>query len=398
MQPTPGCAATQQLSCSPPLIRFGQVPVGTSVSQPVVLTNSGSTSATISGISVNDAVFQVSGINLPAVLAPGQSVTLQVSFVPSEDAYSGAKITFTSNLSYPRLLLPVNGLGTKRQVVSAAPSLLSFGDVKVGTSASLSVVVSCTSCGLPITALLVEGSAFSVSGPTLPTTINPKNSVTLQVTFKPVAAGLTAGNVLVRGLGLNIPFTGTGSGTGLNTGKLNITPSSLGFGNVDIGGTSAQSSTLTAIGGSVTVSSASSSNSEFSIPGSSFPLTIPAGQSAEVQVVFSPTKAGGASGSLTLSSNASNSPAGESVSGTGVAAQYSVALSWNASTSPVAGYNVYRGMTVGSYTKINSSLDATTSYTDNGVVSGATYYYAATAVSANGQESSYSSPLKVAIP
>jgi fibronectin type 3 domain-containing protein len=59
---------------------------------------------------------------------------------------------------------------------------------------------------------------------------------------------------------------------------------------------------------------------------------------------------------------------------------------------------VYRGTSVGAYSKLNGSLDSTTSYTDNTVVSGTTYYYAATSVSSNGQESSYSAPLKVTIP
>lgn len=389
-------AAAQQLSCSPPLIRFGQVALGASVTQPVVLTNTATTSATISGISTNDSAFKVSGVQLPAVLAPGESITLQVSFAPTEDGYAGASVTFASNLSNPRLLLQVNGIGAWRQVSTASPSQLSFGDVPVGKAASLPVVVSCTSCSLTITSLVVEGNQFSVSGPSLPITVTPKHDVTLNVAFNPSVSGSTAGSVLVRGLGVNIPFTGTG--TASSTGNLSISPSSLSFGNIDVGSSSAQTSTLTATGGSVIVSSASSNNSEFVISGISFPLTIPSGQSVEAKIVFSPTKTGTASGSLMVSSNASDSSAGESVSGTGISPQYSVALSWTASTSSVSGYNVYRGTAPGVYSRLNGSLDTATSYTDGTVVSGTTYYYAATSVSTNGQESSYSSPLKVAIP
>jgi fibronectin type 3 domain-containing protein len=64
----------------------------------------------------------------------------------------------------------------------------------------------------------------------------------------------------------------------------------------------------------------------------------------------------------------------------------------------VVGYNVYRGTTVGVYSKINSALDPSTAYTDNTVVAGTTYYYAATAVNSSGEESSYSSPIQVVIP
>lgn len=396
MLTTPSRAATEQLSCSPPLIRFGQVTVGQSVTQPVTLTNMATTSATISGISTDDSEFKVSAVQLPAVLAPGESITMQVSFAPGEDGYAGANLTFTSNMPNPHLQLPVNGFGVKHQVSSAVPSELSFGDVAVGTAVSLPVVITCTSCAETITSLLVEGTSFSATGPELPVMITPKHSVTLHVTFKPEVAGATAGSVLVHGLGVNVPLTGMGAAS--SPGKLTITPSSLSFGDVNIGSSSAQTSTFTATGGSVTVFSASSSNSEFAVSGILLPLTIASGQSAETKVIFSPTQAGTASGTLTVSSNASNSASGESVNGTGLSPQYSVALSWNRSTSSVAGYNVYRGTTVGVYSRINNNLDATTSYTDNTVVSGMTYYYAATAVSSSGQESGYSSALKVVIP
>ncbi len=181
-------------------------------------------------------------------------------------------------------------------------------------------------------------------------------------------------------------------------GQLSIVPSGLTFGNVDIGSSTAQSSTITATGGSVTISSGSSNNSEFSISSIAFPLTLNAGQSTDFKVVFSPTKAGSASGAIQLQSNASGAGASQSVDGTGIAPQYSVTLSWNPSTSPVAGYNIYRGTAVGSYSKLNGALDSSTSYTDSTVVSGTTYYYSATSVTSSGQESGYSSPLKVSIP
>jgi len=155
---------------------------------------------------------------------------------------------------------------------------------------------------------------------------------------------------------------------------------------------------LTANGGNVTISSAVSSNSEFTISGASLPVTIKAGQSVALNVVFSPSASGAASAKVTLTSNASNSQVTDSVSGTGVPTQQTVVLSWSPSTSSVAGYNVYRGTSVGSYSKINSAIDPSETFSDSTVASGTTYYYAATAVNSSGQESSYSSPTKVTIP
>jgi fibronectin type 3 domain-containing protein len=59
-----------------------------------------------------------------------------------------------------------------------------------------------------------------------------------------------------------------------------------------------------------------------------------------------------------------------------LAAAHTVNLSWDASTSQnIVGYNVYRGANAsGPYTKINSTLDPSTSYSDSTVQAGQTYF------------------------
>jgi fibronectin type 3 domain-containing protein len=78
---------------------------------------------------------------------------------------------------------------------------------------------------------------------------------------------------------------------------------------------------------------------------------------------------------------------------------HSVALSWNASSSTVSGYNVYRSTVSGTgYTKINSSLDSALAYTDATVQNGTTYYYVTTALDSSGNESLYSNETQAIIP
>jgi hypothetical protein len=78
---------------------------------------------------------------------------------------------------------------------------------------------------------------------------------------------------------------------------------------------------------------------------------------------------------------------------------HSVALSWNASTSTVSGYNIYRStLSGGSYLRINSSLVAGLSYTDSTVQNTTTYYYVTTAVDSTGTESTFSNQVSAAIP
>jgi hypothetical protein len=166
----------------------------------------------------------------------------------------------------------------------------------------------------------------------------------------------------------------------------------MNFGDVNVGVTGTQPITMSASGASVTVSSDASSNSQFVLDAASLPFTIPAGQSKSYNVSFTPTGSGTVSGSLSFTSNASNSKTLESLTGIGTVQPYSVNLSWNASTG-VAGYNVYRSTSSnGTYAKINARLDANTAYTDSSVVSGQTYYYEASAVNSSGQESVRSTP------
>jgi hypothetical protein len=80
---------------------------------------------------------------------------------------------------------------------------------------------------------------------------------------------------------------------------------------------------------------------------------------------------------------------------------HSVALTWNPSTSAVAGYNVYRTTVSGvQYARLNSSLVGGLAYTDATVVSGSsiTYYYVTTAVDSSGSESIPSNEVPAKVP
>ena len=78
---------------------------------------------------------------------------------------------------------------------------------------------------------------------------------------------------------------------------------------------------------------------------------------------------------------------------------HSATLNWTASTSAVAGYNIYRSNSAaGPYTKLNSSPVNGTSFSDNAVWAGQTYYYVTTAVDSNGNESVYSNQAIAVIP
>lgn len=188
----------------------------------------------------------------------------------------------------------------------------------------------------------------------------------------------------------------TSSGT--DAGELLVTPAAIDFSNVGPGSYATQNGTLSAANSAVTISSITSSDPEFTVSGLSLPITIPAGQYASFTVTFTPQSGGSAYATLTFASDASNSLASEPVSGSST--PHSVDLSWNAGLSQdVIGYNVYRGnVSGGPYTKINPTLDPDLNYADAFVFSGNTYYYVATAVNSNNEESTYSNEVQAVIP
>jgi hypothetical protein len=79
---------------------------------------------------------------------------------------------------------------------------------------------------------------------------------------------------------------------------------------------------------------------------------------------------------------------------------HSIGLTWAPSISPnIAGYNLYRAITPnGAYIKVNSALVSGTSYSDRDVEAGQTYYYVATAVDADNNESDYSNMAQATVP
>jgi fibronectin type 3 domain-containing protein len=71
-------------------------------------------------------------------------------------------------------------------------------------------------------------------------------------------------------------------------------------------------------------------------------------------------------------------------------------LTWNASTSTVTGYNVYRGTTSGGPYTLLAAVNSLT-FTDTTVIAGTTYFWVVTALD-NTLESVYSNEVSGTIP
>jgi hypothetical protein len=90
-------ATTPQLLVSASSLPFGNVPVGSTATQSLTLTSSGTAPVTVSSVGLQGAGFSDSGAAFPMTLNPNQSVTLKVQFDPTVAGAVSGKLTITSN-------------------------------------------------------------------------------------------------------------------------------------------------------------------------------------------------------------------------------------------------------------------------------------------------------------
>jgi len=312
---TPG-----QITPNPASLNFGNVAVGSSKTLTETLTNSGGTSLTISAASASGTGFSLSGLALPLTLNAGQSTTFNAMFTPIATGAASGNVTITSDGSNPTLTIPLSGTGVNAGTLSANPTSLSFGNVQIGSNASLSETLTNTGgANVTISAANVTGAGLSVTGLTLPVTLTPTQTVTFSVKFAPTVAGAVSGNLAIVSDASNSPLNIALSGTGVTPGQITPNPTSQSFGNVVIGSSKSLTETLTNSGGSsLTISAASATGSGFSITGLTLPLTLAVGQSSTFAVKFAPTAAGAVTGNVAITSDGSNPDLNIALSGTGV--------------------------------------------------------------------------------
>jgi Abnormal spindle-like microcephaly-assoc'd, ASPM-SPD-2-Hydin len=405
--------SSPQLTVSGANLSFGSVTINTATMQTLTLTSTGTAPVTISSATITGAGFTIVGGVLPVTLNPQQSMTLQVQFDPASPGTDSGQITISSNSSGgSTAAVALTGTGTTGSGTQTSPQLvvsaasLSFGSVAVNTTTMQALTLTSTGTApVTVSSAAIAGAGFTIVAQSFPVTLNPTQSLTLQIQFDPAAAGAASGQISISS---NSTTGGTvlvalgGTGTAGNS-QLTISTASLSFGSVAVNTATTQSLTLTSTGTTpVTVNSATIAGAGFTIVGGGFPVTLSPSQTQTLQLKFDPSTAGALTGQITISSNStSGGTAVVTLSGTGTAVAHEVDLSWDAPTSspdPVAGYNVYRATGGGSLVLVNSSPDSAVVYVDSAVTSGATYSYVVKSVDSGGVESVPSNEITVTIP
>jgi len=387
-----GTSTAPAVSLSPASLAFGSLSVGiASTAQTTTLTNSGNAALNVTSIAVsgtNASDFAETN-NCGSSVAAGANCTISVTFKPTTAGTRTASVTLTDNASGSPQTVSLTGTGAASSA-SLSPTSLTFASQTVGASSPAQTITLTNSgnAALSLTSIAVSGANSSDFAETnnCGSSVAAGANCTISVTFKPTAAGTRTAAVTLADNATGSPQSVSLSGTGAAPAA-SLSPTSLSFGNeaVDMV-SSSQVVTLSNTGSaSLSISSIAFTGADatdFTEADTCSPA-VAAGGTCTIAILFTPAASGTRTATLSITDNASGSPQSVALSGSGT---HDVMLSWTASTTPgVMGYNVYRGTTSGgeSATPLNSSPITSTTYTDENVTAGATYYYHVTAIASN---------------
>jgi Abnormal spindle-like microcephaly-assoc'd, ASPM-SPD-2-Hydin len=187
-------AWAQQLYCKPCWHAFGKVQIGSSSSYSFRLSNTGSKTLRITSKSEQGSEFSFGKFTLPLNLQPGASVELPVIFKPTAKGYSTGVFELVSTAKHSMLTMNVTGFGevTVYPKLAVSPATLSFGNVTVGSSASLEATLTASNAAVTISSDGSNSSEFLLALK-LPVTIPAGQSIQVTVQFKPNASGTASG-------------------------------------------------------------------------------------------------------------------------------------------------------------------------------------------------------------
>jgi len=394
-----GNPGTGILSPSPASLTFGSVAVGSTATQSVSVTNTGTATANISQSTISGTGFTFVSGNAGTSVSVGQSATIQIQFAPTSPSAATGTLTVTSDASNSPLAISLSGTGTQPQI-SPNPASASFGIVTIGNSNSQPITLTNNgNATLTFSQITLAGAGMSQTGLSTSTTIAAGGATMFNAVFTPASTSTINGSITLTTNGTPSPLTINLTGTGVAaTPLLGANPASLDFGNVNDGSNSSLPVSLTNNGNSnITISSVTVAGAGFTASGIPNGTVLTPGQSGTLTVTFAPTTPGAVSGaSVSIASNATNSPTTIGLSGTGT---HSVLLSWMASSTSGVTYSVFRGNTPGGEgaTPLNTSPISETSFTDTNVASGLQYFYTVEAVDSGGS-SNASNEANVTIP
>src|SRR5215472_6666098 len=137
---TVSAAPAPAIQLSSSSLNFGNDVVGTTTSQTLTITNTGTATLNITQINKSGAAFSASGFTLPLNLSAGQLANITVAFLPTAVGAASGSLSIVSNAPTSPTSVSLGGTGVAATYsLVASPTSLNFGNVNDGSSSTLGV-------------------------------------------------------------------------------------------------------------------------------------------------------------------------------------------------------------------------------------------------------------------
>jgi hypothetical protein len=313
-------------SLSPATLNFGNVAIGDFATLSLTLTsNASGPQAVPSSFTTANYSVSTAGCANP-VPAMGTCVAM-VTFSPTALGVLPGTLTVNTLPNAQTASLTGNGiLG-----FSLSASALSFSNVVVGDSATQSLLLTSTSKQPQAVPASFTTGNFSVSTAGCANPVSGLGTCVVTVTFSPTALGVLTGTLTVN----TQPSALTATLTGTGIPGFTLSPTTLSFGNQDVGFPASQTLTLTSVAQRALAVPVFAMTGDYSVSTAACGKVVGAQTSCLVTVTFTPQAIGPRSGTLAdNSSDPDYSGLNASFSGNGV--DFTIAL------NPTSG-TVYAG-------------------------------------------------------
>jgi hypothetical protein len=306
------------VTISPTTLDFGAWPVNsTSSNLQVTVENTGTVAVPITGVTVTAPFVLASSTCTGSLAPPSTSPTappaacqMEVAFAPTQAGAATGTLTFTDSSN--TLTVALSGSGQSLPTDNLSPSSLTFSGTVDGQLSAAQVITLTNNGDLPLEGISIPplSGVFQTTNKCT-TQLPAHSSCDIGVVFAPVQPGNQTGTLTITDA-LRTQTVAL-SGIGLLPPAFGVSPSSLTFAAQTVGQAStAQTLTVSNTGGApmanIGFAITGQSASEFSC-GSSIcnatncGATLANGASCTVQVIFTPSTAGGETAALVISSS-----------------------------------------------------------------------------------------------
>ena len=296
-----GSAASPRAATSASRLSFGSVLIGASFAVKLTVSNLGDADLSVTRLASDSPQFTV--FPTAFTVGPGKAQDVTVTFTPTASGPQAGALTLSANDPVnPTLTVAVAGDGGRQPAIALSATQFNFGAVDVGAWRDTSLyvynrgdgILAVTSVTPSDTQFVAQPDSFTVAG---------KDSIRVTVRFSPKSGkDLSAALLMTNNDPTSRSAIVTLSGRGVLRVASAVSAPSLDFGEVEVGARKTLTLTVHSRGNApLVVRAITSSDTQFVARPDSF--TVAGGDSARIDISFSPAALRDVSAALTILTN-----------------------------------------------------------------------------------------------